>query len=392
MHIVKRKYIIKFFSLIFILFAVTVGIFIQNHNREKEEEHQEYLQSKLFFNNLFAFSQSLEQSFEKLSLTDDKTALSKEIYAKTRLMKNSIFNSGYPLSNALDRLSALEEYASGDMSDDSKNALWLDFLKSVNNAMLNHCSVYIFPDSLNETDKLFSVTEKPASDSVLKANGDYSILQNSLTAERKEVYDFARDILNYPLTPAVFKGYLLQNDALSFMGLNSYASIFPQGNTLSRMATTVNNTQSKVFSQADQAAEHYFSVYASYAQDCEAVFVTETTDTVYYIYCPVIELRGVRVYNYNEPIKLAVGKEDFSLKAFDGTAYLKNHQKTNFDISIPTVSLTCDCERFILLGDRVLKEGVITPVDGSKFYVLTSDEGSQQIFNQDEYLRYIDLG
>lgn len=391
MYVVKRKYIIKFFALIIILFTLITGIFLQNKLTEEKVLTRELNLSKAFFFNLLASSQKLEVQFEILDLQNPNSGISKDIYAQVLLMKNHIYSSGYSFSYALNWLSDMEEYAKTDMTDTQKNSLILQQLKDINKSLLSQHGVFKFPESLDIANNAFSFTSSFSKEAPIQED-QYSILQNQITAERKDISEFAKDILNSPLTPARFKGGHLSKDALSFFGVNSYATVFPSGKILEKMATTAAKHRISSFDSALEAADFYFKTYAHFAPQCKLAFSIEQSDSLYAVFCPVITISEGNIFNYDEPIKLGVSQNDFSLIAFDASGYLKKHTAKQTELTIPHFpAVQGDKKRYVIIKGEVFMERIIEK-NGQNYFSLTSNDGNLEFFTQNEYMNYAFFG
>ncbi len=404
MQIVKRKYIIKTIALIIVFFAVISGIFIQNSKQKLLQKKSVDSSALSIITNIFASFEIITQSFEKGFTIGSFVDESKEIYAQCKTARSLIFICDYNFENTAAWLTELTEYAKSDMTDCEKNQRYYSELTDISNIFISVCSNYKNEESIKQIEQHFLVKKdsKYYKNILNTLESQYSLLEKQIIADRKDISQFAKNILNFPLSPPLFKGNYTSPKSISYAVSNSYADIFPSGKILSRMAAedTSVKRNDPITTSADSAKE-YLNLYAPYAENCIEVYSYKTDELIYYIFCPEKTLENAKIINYNEPIKLGLSLNDYTLKAFDATKYLKNHGSTQLpDYNISASSdrpeiiknLTVISEKAVLRDEQYYLEYKLTTESGTVYYCITSSENQKgTIYLEKEYLQFMGL-
>ena len=164
-----------------------------------------------------------------------------------------------------------------------------------------------------------------------KLNNDYLLLNNLLEADRKEINERAKKILNYPFFPQKTKGIFSDPQSFLYSTKNSYAQIFSAGGSLKRMSIQETSPVNHIpENELEELSVKYLAEYAPYAKKCKNIYTHKNTELVYYVYCPVIQQGKNSFVDVTEPIKLAISISDGKLMAFDASHYLKTHSEKEY--------------------------------------------------------------
>ena len=119
---------------------------------------------------------------------------------------------------------------------------------------------------------------------------------------------------------------------------------------------------------------------------------------MYCIFCPEKTVNDIVIINYNEPIKLAINLTDNSLKAFDASKYLKNHNKktpeTKSGMSASETPHEISNYQIIskksaILGQESYVEYCFSPDGQNKYYLLYHNDNSKEIYTEKDYFRLL---
>ena len=404
MFIVRKKYLIKILSFTLLLVLIISGIFLSENNQENAKTKEEEKNLFLLINNIYASVQSINNSFDKSIKIGTFENEKNEIYTQAYSIKNLIYFAEPNMQNTTKWFSELCEYSKTDMSDNEKNLYYSQKISQSTSLLLNICSNYKNETSIDEIEKLFipEGNKDYYTDKTKQPEEEYPLLNNQITATRSDITLFAKNILNFPISPRQFYGNYKAPKTISYSHLSSYAEIFQSGKLLNRMAVE-NNVQKNEASDLtiQDAAKHYLTIYASYAENCRQIFSKTTNKLMYFVFCPESISADKATINYNEPIKLALNLKDNSLKAFDASAYLKNHKKANKNYTV-TISVaekpteisnsTIISERIALHNNKQYVEYCFSPDGQSKYYLLYHTDNSKEIYTESEYFRLLNIG
>ncbi len=403
MFIVRKKYLIKILSFILLFTLIVTGIYLSEINTERIKKEENEQTSFLLINNIYASLQSIKTSFDKSAKIGTFQNEKNEIYTQAYSIKNLIYFVAPNMKNTAKWFSLLCEYSKTDMTDDEKNTYYIEKLSESTTLLLNVCSNYQEDMSIKKIENNFVTIESKEyyRRQLESLEEDYPILKNQITAERSDITNLAKNILNFPLSPKQFYGNYKAPKAISYSHIASYAEIFPSGKFLNRMAVE-NSTQKNAVSDLmiHDAAKHYLTLYASYAENCNEVYSKTTNKLMYFVFCPETISNNTVTINYNEPIKLAICITDNALKAFDASEYLKKNRKikeNNADsISVPPPPQEISQYEIISQKTALFQQNeyfeYCFSTDGqSKYYLLYHTDNLKEIYTEDEYFRMLNI-
>ncbi len=403
MFIVRKKYVIKIVAFALLFIVVIAGIFISESHQKTMAKKQNDRENISLLTNICASVQSINNSFEKSINLGSFENKNNEIYAMSYTVKNMIYYAAPEMKNTSKWFSLLCEYSKTDMTDSEKNTFFHSKLTQAVNLMLNICSDFKSNESIAQIENLFIIEENKDfyKNALETLEEQYPLLTNQIVADRKDITDFAKKLLNFPLSPKQFYGNYKAPKAISYSHSASYAEIFASGNMLNRMA--VQNTQQNTAVSdlmIHDAAKHYLTIYAPYAENCQQIFSQKTNKTMYFVFCPEITYNNAIIINYNEQIKLALNIADNSLKAFDASEYLKNHntplkKRTNFHTpaEVPTIikPYTIISQKNALFNQSLYIEYCFTTDGLIKYYLIRHNDNSTEIYSEQEYFSFLNI-
>lgn len=402
MFIVKRKYFIKAIAYLAVFFVVIAAILVSDSKNSLQKNTVYPTDEYPIIVNTCASLNAITTSFEKAFLTGDFSKESKEIYAQCQSTRSLLFYSAVQLNNTLNWFTELGDYAKTDMSDDLRNDQYYSQLKEANSMFVNVCASFKSTLSLNEIENHFNNYPSNSFQKGLRKSVEvsYPILEKQIIADRQDITNYAKDILDFPLTPKLFKGSFGLQKTVNYSQFNSYAQIFPSGKFLNRMAVasfTDDNEVSNI--SADTAAVEHLLKHAPYAKNFVKAFTFENSGLLYYIFCPEITTETTKALNYNESIKLAIDQKTKELKAFDAQNYLKNHgthkknQPSFFSVPELPSYITSDellSKRNGLTEDLSFTEYNFKDKNNNSFYyIYVYETNESRLFSEMEYLRFL---
>ena len=403
MFIVRKKYLIKLITFVFLLVLIISGIFLSERNQEKAKKTENDKTTFMLINNIYASLQAINTSFNKSIKIGTFENEKNEIYTQAYSIKNLIYFASPNMQNTAKWFSELCEYSKTDMTDNEKNSYYSEKILEATTLLLNICSNHKNESRIDEIEKIFYTEEKKEyyRNKLKTTEEDYPLLNNQIKADRSEITDLAKNILNFPISPKQFYGNYKVPKAICYSHLASYAEIFPSGKFLNRMAVE-NTTQKDAISDLTihDAAKHYLTIYAFYTENCKEVYTKKTNKLMYFVFCPETISGNTVIINYNEPIKLAINLNDNSLKAFDASEYLKKHRKSK---EKETVSLSANeipseisqfqiiSNKIAIIGQKEYTEYCFTPDGQNKYYLLYHTDKSKETYTEDEYFRMLNI-
>ncbi|MBE6718926.1 MAG: hypothetical protein E7574_06695 [Ruminococcaceae bacterium] len=403
MQFSKKKYIIKLITFFVAFFLFCVGLFIKTIHANNQTEMISKNITMTVLTSVTAGIDNLCNSFDKALLLNNFSEESKTIYANSFNIKNTLYLSDHNFINCAIWFSNLSDYAKTDMTDDQKNSDYYHKLCEARKLFISICENYSGSQSLKKIDNFFN--EKKDKDyykqKLLNSENEYAVLKKQITADHKEIDIYAKKIIDYPLAPKQFKGSYQFPKSINYSISDSYLCIFPSGKTLGRMASAINkSTFKESHNSQNDFLSKYISEYAYYITNYDNVYSYENDSLVYYIICPIFSADDSAITNYNEPIKLAISKHDYALKAFDATKYLKNHlnlftpktvKSTKKNIPLEIKNKNIISKKTVYINDTVFQEFKFISNDSVYFYLLNNENGNTLLFTQKEYLSYTNL-
>ena len=403
MFIIKKGNLIKILSFVFMFSIIVAGIFLNEKSQNRLKEQESDKQHFLLINNIYASLQSINSSFNKSLQLGTFENEKNEIYTQAYSIRNLIYFVAPNMPNTSKWFSDLCEYTETDMSDNEKNSYYKEKLAESTALLLNLCINSTKNESINKIENVFlTFKNKDYYRKQLEAiEENYPILNNQITADKTEITNLAKNILNFPISPKQFNGNYKIPKAISFSHISSYAEIFPSGKFINRMAVenTTNETSVNDLMIHD-AAKHYLTIYAYYAENCKEIFSTTSNKLIYFVFCPETNSNNTITVNYNETIKLAINIADNSLKAFDASAYLKNHKnntetKTLSALTYPPPQEIDNMEiiskKTAIYGQKQYEEYCFSPDGQCKYYMLHHIDNTKEIYTEEEYLRMLNI-
>ncbi len=404
MYIVKKKYFILILTFTLVLALIISGIFLSEKNQEKAKNEENEQTLFLLLNNIYASLQTITTSFDKSIKIGTFENEKNEIYTQAYSIKNLIYFAAPDMQNTAKWFSTLCEYSKTDMNDNQKNTYYREKLLESTSYLLNICTNHKSEKSIKDIEELFNTEEIKKKHKIHSKDDedDYPLLNNQLKADRSTITEFAKNLLNFPITPKLFYGNYKAPKAMSFSHLSSYAEIFQSGKFLHRMAVENSTPKNEVSDLTIQdAAKHYLTLHASYTENCVQVFSKTTNKLMYFVFCPEETSGNTVILNYDKLIKLAINLNDNSLKAFDASSYLKNHRKQEKDNDIFSFSLLAlpkelsqskiISKKFALFGDNKYIEYCFSPDGQNKYYLLYHTDNSKEIYTENEYFRMLNI-
>lgn len=394
MYIVRKKYIIKITSFFCAFVLVLTGIFLYNRRIERRAELQQINDDRSLAINICAMTGNIRTALQKMNETGD-SSLSLDIYANSHSAKTLILYSSEKHNNAAAFFSDLVDYSSTGMDDTQRNLEYLSTITKAEQKLINLCTGKKTSYTLSE---IFPSPNDSPKISAKEDIKEYPLLNNRVTADRGDIADYARQILEMPISPKQFTGIPRLPKAICYSHQSSYAEIFPAGKTLNKMALVSPHTTTAVSElNIFDAAKHWLTIYAPLAENCKEIISNKTNGAYYFIFCPENTIDGTTYFLYNEKIKIAVSTADNSLKAFDSSEYLQNHG-TKKPVSpqiiepaflkIPNKAEIISQRNVITQGGSLLETAFTT--DGiNVFFSNITPDGGETIFTKDEYFRYL---
>lgn len=401
MFIVRKKYLIKIIPFIFLLILIITGTFLTEIKQEEAAKAQNDKTTFALVNNIYASLQSINNCFEKSIKIGTFDNEKNEIYTQSYSIKNLIYFAEPNMQNTTKWFSSLCEYSKTDMNDKEKNTYYSEKINKSTSLLLKICSNYQSESSIEEIEKNFKQEEDSNyyREKLKSMEEDYPLLRNQINADRSDITTLAKELLNFPILPKQFFGNYKAPKAISYSHIASYAEIFPSGKFLNRMAAqnTTKETAATDLNILD-AARHYITIYASYAEDCKLVASQLSNKLMYCIFCPENTVDNMVIVNYNEPIKLAINLTDNSLKAFDASKYLKNHNKktpeTKQEMSATETPQEINnyqiiSKKIAILGQECYTEYCFSPDGQNKYYLTYINDNSKEVYTEQEYYRML---
>ncbi len=333
--------------------------------------------------------------------TEDFKPYKNDIYAYTLVAKNSINLSGFQMPNLSAFISELSDYSLSDMVSNDKNIDFLEKLSSGQSILLEECTNFKNEESIVKIEKIFEkeTSKEFYSELLKKTESEYSIIENFIIRDRREIAQYAKTLLNFPLTPEQFKNKYTEPKSLSYSITNSYADIFASGSLLRRMAVEDTSRISyETDLPLDVIAHDYIKTHAPYFKSFTEVLSAKNGSLIYFIFCPVFKINNTNIINYNESIKLAISLSDGRLKAFDASDYLKNHSKNNSftDFLLPQIinnnsTINEYNEKYVYFGDKFYLQVSFSSNENNYYYLINQDNTSSKIYDEKEYFRTIEV-
>lgn len=399
MLIVKRKYLIKTIALIVGLFAVIIGLILQNNRKNIDSKNNTDNYNISIITNICACMENINVSFNKITVMQNYDEESKHIYANSKTIQNLL----YLVENNTEKtrlwFSTLTEYSQNGIQDIEKNNYYLEKISEATNLLINTYTKNDPKITFSQMENFFSSEQKTEKYSNTSYNNNqYFILEKNIIAERKEISDYAQKILDLPFSPAQFKGNYLFPKAISYAVSNSYVNIFPSGKILLNMSIANSSYKTEEHKNIDIKAENILTQYAPYAANCKLIFNIKNDNLVYYIFCPENTVNTTSVINYDETIKIALSANDYALKAFDATKYLKNHSpdfnpvvnKNENKITVPQ-NASVVSKHFVIHNKEVFTEYKIQCQNNTIYYILVDNYKNSKTMNEREYLSFLDI-
>ena len=178
------------------------------------------------------------------------------------------------------------------MTDIIQNQTIKEGLSRLSKTLKEICGNYKGNESFDRLEGLFNPPGDKESAN-LKLNSiknEYAILDKNTISQQKDLNQFAKELLNSPFTPSVFKGNYILPKAMCYSSKNSYVNIFYAGNYLDSMASEDISGQpiNKSIHLNDKAIS-ILERLAPYATTLEQVYTTYNESLVYYITASVLD-------------------------------------------------------------------------------------------------------
>ncbi len=399
MYIIKRKNMVKMLSFIFGLLLIIVGFVLYNSYIKKEYEDKIKMQNLSIVTSLCASVEKINTSFIKANSLNNYQNEKSIIYANSNVVQSLLYLTNETTENTVMWFKNLSEYSKTSMDDIDKNNYYTEKIKGLNTLLINICSKFNSKTCYKQLEDYF--TEEKNTEyynQILKQmENSYSLLENRITAERKDVTGFAKEVLGLTFSPAQFKGSHLFPKSICYSLNNSYVNIFPSGKTLLSMSSFDTSNGNKSNTDNDTQAKHFLDNYAPYASKCEQIFKINNQSTIYYIYCPIFEKNNNSIINYDESVKIALNSKNNTLRAFDATKYLKNHpvlppefipEFTEVNIG---ENITVLSNNYILHKGNYYMQHIIKTEDKTTYYTVTDSNGKTNYYSEAHYLKFLNI-
>jgi len=367
MLIVRKKNIIRFLSLLLGALLIILGLFFRGYTIENQRKKEKIKQLSSFYTSVCTSLDNICTYFDEDLFSGNKQLASRKIFSNCETAKNSLYYCESDMPNTLSWFSSLSEYSETDMADPSLNEYYAktadgarDLFVSLCNNVSDTSKITVIETLLDNKDSSYYNTK------LMEMNNDYSLLNNFLESDRADLTDYAKKILNFPISPKKTKGNYSAPPLFVYSSKNSYAQIFSSGRFLKRMSveetSTVDHTPKNPI---DILADEYLGQYAPYAKNCEKVYSYKNNALVYYIYCPIIQQKEISFTDHTESIKLAVSISDGKLMAFDASHYMKTHSSKEYP-DIPDFKAQTATQN--INGRQALSNRIIYTEKGFIFY------------------------
>ena len=404
MFIVKKKYFIKIITFLCAFIVVLACVFIQNSRYKDDYMYTQNNSIVSILNSITASIENINTSFEKGINLNNFSTESKSIYANTHNIKNMLFLTNEDFSNTVSWFSELNEYSKSDMTDSEKNMEYYNEIKEAHQVFINTCQEYKTTNSIKKIEEYFTPIKDAAYYNNILSNieNSFLILDTQIKSDRKDIGNIAKDILNSPITPKIFKGNFQLPAPLTYFTKNSYANIFREGNILCRLSIEdTSPPECNLYTSYSSLSQKYLEKYANYAPQVTEVYSYANNSLIYYVFCPFYIYNNIKVINYDEPIRLALSANDGSLKAFDSSQYLKKHSGKQNNINILNMSAIKTPElinnnkstsyRYIIKNNNFYIEYNLSLENEVFYYLYSINSESWDIYNETEYFRRMEI-
>ncbi len=399
MYIIKRKNMVKMLSIIFGLLLIIVGFVLYNSHIKKQYENKSQMQNLTIITNICASVENISNSFEKAYSLNNYQNENSIIFSNSNVVQSLLYLSNEPTENTVKWFKNLCEYSKTPMDDIEKNNYYTEKIKGFKTLLINICSKFNSKTCYKQLEDYFTEQQNTEYyNQILKQmESNYSLLENRITAERKDVTGFAKEVLRLTFSPTQFKGSHLFPKAICYSLNNSYANIFPSGKTLLSMSSSDTLNGNKNNTNNDTQAKVFLDTYAPYASKCQQVFKITNQNTVYYIFCPVFEKNNINIINYDESIKIALNAKKNTLRAFDATKYLKNHPVLAPEYIPDFTDISFEDNIEILSNNYILHKGdyyiqyKIKTKDSVTYYTVTDSKNNTRYYSEANYLKYLNI-
>lgn len=400
MYIIKRKYIVKTLSLATGFILIIIGLILQISKTKIKAVKEKELQNYSIITNICASIENINSSFKKGDDLQDYKSQSESIYTNSKIIQTLLYLTDTTTENTIKWFEKLSEYSSTPMDNIENNEYYAEKINGAQTMLINICSDYNFDTCYNQIEDYFTEqkSQRYYNAALNQMEQEYSLLDNSIHAERKDITLFAKEVLGLTFSPAQFKGSNLFPKSISYSLNNSYANIFPSGKTLLSMSSFNSQNESSTTQNCDSQAIIFLNTYAPYANECNQIFKIVNQEIIYYIFCPVFEVNAHKIINYDESIKLGVSKCNSSLKAFDASVYLKNHPATkpNFlpefkEETNSNENITVLSTNYVLHNNEYFFETKLITQNNVIYYSLSDSDNNIVYKNENEYLQYLGL-
>lgn len=391
MLIIRKKHLIKTAVLLLGLILIIIGMYIKNKDIQKQNEKEALQKKYAILTSACSLVNEINLSIKEAEDTGDHTQNFIDIYASSKSVKNIFDLLNEDIPNVQSWFASLCNYAKEQTPDKEKNEYYFQKTKEIEKIIVDNISKNNVQDVITELEALL---KKDASNTDYKQilydmEKQYSLLKKQIKAERKEISDYAKNILGLPFSPSQFKGNHIFPKAISYSADQSYANIFPEGKTLLNMSTSVGNkTDTETVNENDLINSIMYE-YAPYAEQYDIIHKVVSENIVYYIVCPIHEIDSTRIINYDESFKIAIEKSTNNILAFDATKYLKNHPSIKID-NVTLLKTKLEANEKIIIHDQKYYVESSNSVNQEEYYTLF-DGNTKTTHKKKKYLTFLGI-
>ena len=393
MYNIKKKRVIKTFSIFIGMALVIVGLFVCNQNKIHTAKALDLQRTNQIINNICSSLESINNSFLKAEEFDIYPQESKNICVNAYHIKLLLNFENFGQNESIKWFSDLFDYSKTDMNNLEKNKYYKNRCDEAMKIIIDICQTK--SKSLNTFEEFFKKETNTSPDNMLfNLEKQYSFLQNKIYSPNKDVALYAKEILGSTFSLNRFKGNFCNPKTYSYSTQNSYINITPYGKYITIMSEDDRTQESESEYDYLSIANTFIDEYANYGVEFKNSYSITLDNLVYFFFCPTYNIQEQTVYNYDEAITIALSKNNGTLKAFNASLFLKNYPTTptnplpkQKDITKPD-STEIIQEQFIINSGQLFREILFDSETQNNFYCLYNDE-TIDYYTEYEYFLYV---
>ena len=394
MFIIKKSYVIKTISLFLGATLVIMGLLLNTNEIKADNQKNKQHKNLSVLANIYSCTEMIDVSFKKgneFNLLDQE---SKNIYANALTVCNMLNLYDNKSEDLYSWFSLLCDYAKTNMDDIEKNTEYYQYIEQLKDITLNAYREKDLELFFEKSQEIIKVSEKtsPQDDKSIfsELEKQYSLLNNRIVADRKDITDYAKKIIGSSFSASQFKGCYIYPKAISYASNNAYANIYPSGKILYLMAEQESlNTNNNSNDDIQSKAYEFLDEYAPYADEFSLCKTFVGDNMVYCIFCPTVNKNNIKAFCYDESVTVVLGANSGNLKGFNAADYIKNHPSIHpeiTEISEKEINkqniISTD---YVIVDETLYIENTIKNLSGELYYRLYNNK-TEEYFTESEYM------